>query len=162
MGISGAPVMEIIGTGSVVTCVLVTPPALNHVGDLRTCIGEVSRLRYNLAHENAHLLILDSHSSNRTGSTAVTEIVQLLAGARPAADDWWLNLPQPDAAPASTVQLLQGQNAMYGSGGLRDPFILLAFGEEGEEDALPPDPRPRSYVCSTASSQPCASCSWSS
>ena len=138
MGISGSPVMAITGTGFVATGVLITSPALDHVSDLRRSIGQVSRLRFTLAHENAHLLFLDRHGSNRTGSTAFMEAFQLLSSVtRGAPDGWWLSGAQADAAPARPPLLPPDQPTGHGFGGLRGPFILLTF----RKDVLSPDNR---------------------
>jgi len=103
---------------------------------LQRGIDAVSRLRYTLAHENAHLVILDGHGSNRTRSMAFMETLQLFQAAWRAADGS-LDVPQADAAPARTVRLLQGQNTGHGFGRLPGPFVLLAF----RKDAFPPDNR---------------------
>jgi hypothetical protein len=138
MGLSGGPVMAITGTDLVATDVLITSPGLDHVSDLRRSIGQVSRLRFTLAHENAHLLLLDGHGSNHSGSTAIIEALQLLSSAtRGAAEGWWLNGHQADAAPAGTVPLPHDQYTGREFGGPRGPLIPLAF----REDVLPPGSR---------------------
>ena len=56
-----------------------TPASLDHVRDLRSAIEGVSRLRYTLAHEDAHLLF----GPNATGMTSVLGIVSVGYGRYP-------------------------------------------------------------------------------
>jgi hypothetical protein len=65
---------------------------------LRRGIDDVSRARFNLAHELAHLL--GWGSSNHSGMTATVEAAHWLAGATPI-DDWPDGSPI-DAAPSGT------------------------------------------------------------
>lgn len=146
----------IVGTGSVLTCVHVTLPTLDHARDLRSSIEDVSRLRFSLAHENAHLVLAPS-GPNYTGATALAEGIQWIAGIVQVND--WLQLPPGVAATADTAPTfppdgtllspwshrtsapaevtIQAQSSLYGggSGGLRGRLIALTF----REDVLPPD-----------------------
>jgi hypothetical protein len=66
--------------------------------DLRRGIEDVSRLRYDLAHENAHLQLPGANSTGMTAYLAAFE--WLAAAARP---DKWRWLLSPDADPASAL-----------------------------------------------------------
>ena len=60
-----------------------TPASLDHVRDLRSAIEGVSRLRYTLAHEDAHLLF----GPNATGMTSVLGMLRWVTGAT-RVDEW--------------------------------------------------------------------------
>lgn len=130
IGLSGGPVMAITGSGFVATGVIHTSPALDHVGDLRRSIGHVSRLRFTLAHENAHLLLLDGHGSNQSGAAAFIDVLHLFGSAAwGAAEGWWPNGLQADAGPAGTAQLPRDQYTGPEFGGRRGPLVRLTFRE---------------------------------
>jgi hypothetical protein len=110
----------VVGPGTVLTSNHVI--AHRQARDLRRGIEDLSRLRYDLAHENAHLQLLGG--ANSTGMTACLEAIDWLAAV--ARLNEWLQAPSSDADPASALV------AQQPDGG---PWLLPKFNEA----ALPRD-----------------------
>ena len=102
-----------------------TPASLDHVRDLRSAIEGVSRVRYTLAHEDAHLVF----GHNATGMSGFLGIL------RSRVDEWRrMALPPSDAILASTA-LGQDQHPGYGFVELPGLRFLLAL----QENVFSPD-----------------------
>jgi hypothetical protein len=87
----------VVGPGTVLTSNHVI--ASRQARELRRGIEDVSRLRYDLAHENADLPVLAG--VNSTGMTACLAVFEWLAGV--ARLNEWLQVPSSDADPASAL-----------------------------------------------------------
>lgn len=113
----------LVAPGVVLTAAHVISP--RHVGDLRRGIEDVSKLRYTLAHEDAHLQ-LGSRGPNFTGMTAILGGFDWLA-----VTSWLLERPQrpsTDAVSAS-APLAQYEGTEHSFARLPDSRLLLAFRE---------------------------------
>jgi hypothetical protein len=100
-----------------------TTASLDHVRDLRSAIESVSRLRYTLAHEDAHLVF----RHNATGMSGFLGIL------RSGVDEWRrVALPPSDAILASTAL---DQHPGHGFVDLPGIRFLLAL----QEDVFSPD-----------------------
>jgi hypothetical protein len=66
-------VLTSVEDGGGVAFMIIDPSALPQVSGLRRSIGDISRLRYNLAHEVAHVLLF---GPNSTGMTAALDTVR--------------------------------------------------------------------------------------
>jgi hypothetical protein len=119
----------VVGSQTVLACDHVISP--RQARDLRRGIDDVSRLRYTLAHENAHLH-LEGNSPNASEMTAVLEAFEWLAGV--VRFDEQPQMPLTGAVPPS-APLAQNQNTGHGVVGLPRPRLRLAF----REDVLPRD-----------------------
>jgi hypothetical protein len=112
-----------------------TTASLDHVRGLQNAIEGVSRLRYTLAHEDAHL----AFGRNATGMTAIFGAFKWLAGIYQV-DRWQQTLTADELVAGASLD--QDQHLGIGFGGLRvssvvalqTASIMLAI----RADAFPP------------------------
>ena len=73
---------SIIAPASILARIIMSRPVRDHARDLQHSIGNLSRLRFTLAHENAHLLLdCPDPDPNYTASMALYERIRWLASA---------------------------------------------------------------------------------
>ena len=104
-----------------------TTASLDHVRGLQSAIEGVSRLRYTLAHEDAHLVL----GHNATGMTAIFGVFKWLAGIY-RVDRWQQTLTADELLAGASLD--QDHHLGIGFGGLRERPIMLAV----RPDAFPP------------------------